>query len=98
MLTGIPSEHIAAAMRTLSDHYRMTVYLADVKGYSYGEIAAMTGTTTGTVKSRLHRARSRLRVLIAAPQPGRRPEGLATLGRQSLAGSWPAQHPGQHGS
>ena len=77
VLNRIPSEHLAAAMRRLPGHYRITIYLADVEGYSYREIAAITGITPGTVKSRLHRARSRLRLLIAAPAPSQRPEGLA---------------------
>jgi hypothetical protein len=49
----------------------MTVYLADVEGYPYKEIAEMMGTPVGTVMSRLHRARGRLREQLAdrAPHP-----------------------------
>jgi len=47
---------------------RITVYLADAEGYSYRDIAAITGIPVGSVKSRLHRGRGRLRLLIAAQQ------------------------------
>lgn len=77
VLNGLPSQHVAAAMRTLPEHFRVTVYLADVEGYSYPEIAAITGVAAGTVKSRLHRARHRLRVLIVMHQQFRRSGDLA---------------------
>ena len=38
--------------------------LFDVEGYDYGEIAAMTGVSLGTVKSRIHRGRLALRGLL----------------------------------
>ena len=65
-LTGLPSARLAGALRSLPEHYRITLYFADVEGYSYQEVAALTGITVGCVKSRLHRARSRLRELVAA--------------------------------
>jgi RNA polymerase sigma-70 factor (ECF subfamily) len=42
----------------------MTVYFADVEGYRYREIAAMTNVPVGTVMSRLARGRRRLRELL----------------------------------
>lgn len=46
---------------TLPPEQRATLVLSDVQGLSYSEIAQATGTSVGTVKSRLSRARSRLR-------------------------------------
>jgi RNA polymerase sigma-70 factor, ECF subfamily len=62
---------IAQALLDLPETFRMTVYLADVEGYPYKEIAEIMGTPVGTVMSRLHRARGRLRQQLAgrAPQP-----------------------------
>jgi RNA polymerase sigma-70 factor (ECF subfamily) len=49
--------------------FRTTVYLADIEGYPYKEIAEMMGTPVGTVMSRLHRGRGRLREALAARAP-----------------------------
>lgn len=46
---------------TLPPEQRATLVLSDVQGLSYSEIAQATGTSVGTVKSRLSRARARLR-------------------------------------
>jgi RNA polymerase sigma-70 factor (ECF subfamily) len=48
-------------IRALPDDQRVAAVLSDVEGLSYDEIAAVTGTALGTVKSRLSRARARLR-------------------------------------
>jgi RNA polymerase sigma-70 factor (ECF subfamily) len=60
---------IAKALLDLPESFRMTVYLADVEGYAYKEIAEIMGTPVGTVMSRLHRARSRLREQLASRAP-----------------------------
>ncbi len=60
-LARFTDSSIISALRELPRDFRVTVYLADVEGYSYREIAAIMGCPTGTVMSRLHRARSRLR-------------------------------------
>jgi RNA polymerase sigma-70 factor, ECF subfamily len=64
-------DEIARALLDLPEAFRITVYLADVEGYPYKEIAEIMGTPVGTVMSRLHRARGRLREALAdrAPQP-----------------------------
>ena len=49
------------ALATLSDDHRLVVLLHDVEGYKLQEIHELTGDPVGTLKSRLHRARSRLR-------------------------------------
>lgn len=55
---------LEAALRTLPDDWREVVILADVQGLDYVEVAAVTGVPVGTVKSRLSRARGRLREVI----------------------------------
>ncbi|MDL2323853.1 sigma-70 family RNA polymerase sigma factor [Ruminococcaceae bacterium OttesenSCG-928-A16] len=51
-------------VRTLPEKYRTVVYLYYFEGYSTAEIAALLETRQGTVESRLHRARAKLRVLL----------------------------------
>lgn len=54
------------AIAALPECYRATVYLADVEGYPYCEIAELLDVPIGTVMSRLHRARRKLRKQLAA--------------------------------
>ncbi len=56
------------ALSQLSEDQRVVVVLSDVEGLSYEEIATTTGVQLGTVKSRLSRARSRLRELLQQRQ------------------------------
>jgi RNA polymerase sigma-70 factor, ECF subfamily len=57
---------ILSALRELPQEFRTTIWLADVEGYPYREVAALMGTPLGTVMSRLHRARGKLRHSLAA--------------------------------
>jgi RNA polymerase sigma-70 factor, ECF subfamily len=63
----------------------MTVYLADAEGYTYAEIARITGVPLGTVMSRLHRGRKRLRAKLADTWRPGRPGRPATPGQRSRA-------------
>jgi len=54
------------ALRQLSDEHRIVVLLHDTEGYKLAEIQELTGVPVGTVKSRLHRARTRLREILLA--------------------------------
>ncbi len=53
------------ALSQLSDEHRLVVLLHDTEGYKLTEIEALMGVPLGTVKSRLHRARGRLREILA---------------------------------
>jgi RNA polymerase sigma-70 factor (ECF subfamily) len=59
------SIHIERALAALPEDQRTVVLLADVQGCDYQEVAAATGAALGTVKSRLSRARARLRQLMS---------------------------------
>lgn len=50
-----------AALDSLPPEFRMVLILADVEEFSYEEVAEMMGTPIGTVRSRLHRARTMMR-------------------------------------
>ena len=52
---------VQAALETLPEAFRITVIYADIEGLSYEEIADVTNTNIGTVRSRLHRGRRLLR-------------------------------------
>ena len=52
---------IQAGIETLPASQRITLALSDVQGLSYQEIADVTGVSLGTVKSRLARARGKMR-------------------------------------
>ena len=54
------------ALAELSDHHRLVVLLHDTEGYKRTEIQEITGDPVGTLKSRLHRTRARLRELLSA--------------------------------
>lgn len=57
--------HLERALRLLPPDQRTAVVLCDVYGMDYNEVAAMTESALGTVKSRIHRGRLRLRELLA---------------------------------
>jgi RNA polymerase sigma-70 factor, ECF subfamily len=57
--------HLEGALRLLPEDQRIAVVLCDVYGMDYGEVASMTTSPLGTVKSRIHRGRLRLRELLA---------------------------------
>ena len=72
----LPDNDIKAAMQALPAQFREVVYYADVEGFRYKEIAALTNTPRGTVMSRLHRGRRQLRTLLGG--------GVGQVGPEAL--------------
>lgn len=61
-----PANVVTQALNDLQEDRRMVVYLADVEGFAYQEIADIMDTPIGTVMSRLHRGRKELREVLGS--------------------------------
>ncbi|MGK9477299.1 sigma-70 family RNA polymerase sigma factor [Melioribacter sp. OK-6-Me] len=60
----IMNDEIANALAKLPDEFRTIIFLSDIEGYTYEEIADFIDCPVGTVRSRLHRARKMLYYLL----------------------------------
>jgi RNA polymerase sigma-70 factor (ECF subfamily) len=82
-LERLPDSDVKDALQQLPDDFRMAVYLADVEGFAYKEIAEIMETPVGTVMSRLHRGRRMLRDLLSDYAKDR---GMAAAGARDKSG------------
>lgn len=65
-LDAVPDHGLRRALAELRPEMRLSLWLAYAEGYTYTEIAEITGVPRGTVMSRLHRGRERVRALLVA--------------------------------
>jgi RNA polymerase sigma-70 factor (ECF subfamily) len=83
-LENLPDSDIKSALQEIPEEFRIAVYLADVEGFSYKEIADIVEVPAGTVMSRLHRGRKLLREKLAdyAKELGYSTEGKSKKGEK----------------
>jgi RNA polymerase sigma-70 factor (ECF subfamily) len=83
-LENLPDSDIKRALQEIPEEFRIAVYLADVEGFSYKEIANIVEVPAGTVMSRLHRGRKLLREKLAdyAKELGYSTEGKSKKGEK----------------
>jgi RNA polymerase sigma-70 factor (ECF subfamily) len=68
-LEHLADSDILSALRGLPPEFRAAIYLADIEGYPCKDVAEIMGTPIGTVMSRLHRGRGKLRQKLASYAP-----------------------------
>jgi RNA polymerase sigma-70 factor (ECF subfamily) len=69
MLRGCLEEPVQKGLLAMTPEFRTAVLLADVEGLAYDEVAAIMGTSVGTVRSRIHRGRKQLRHYLVKHAP-----------------------------
>lgn len=92
-LDSLGDSEIMRALAALPVAFKTAIYLADVQGYRYDEIAEIMHTPVGTVMSRIHRARAMLRAGLRAKPQARQPKARQPKAQQPPARQAPAAGP-----
>jgi RNA polymerase sigma-70 factor (ECF subfamily) len=71
---------IESAINSLPEDQRLALILCDVEGYAYDEIAQITESAMGTVKSRISRARKRVQAYLLASRSELLPSAYRPMG------------------
>jgi RNA polymerase sigma-70 factor (ECF subfamily) len=66
LLENFSGDQIIKAMSNLPEDQRLTLYLTDVEGLDHEEVSEIMEVAVGTVKSRVSRARARLKTMLSA--------------------------------
>jgi RNA polymerase sigma factor (sigma-70 family) len=64
LILDAEQQRLVSAMDQLGEDHRVVIILADIEGYSFKEMEDILDCPQGTLKSRLHRARARLREIL----------------------------------
>ena len=75
LLAPLLSEEVQGALDSLPPDFRAAVLLCDVEQMEYGEIAQILQVPVGTVRSRIHRARTQMRQWLEKADRGRNQDG-----------------------
>lgn len=86
LMEAVMDEKLSAALNSLPEVFRVAVWLCDVEGYSYEDIATEMNSSIGTVRSRIHRGRQLLRhAMESANAPKKQRAKRASLSMRKLA-------------
>ncbi|MGE0716882.1 MAG: sigma-70 family RNA polymerase sigma factor [Alphaproteobacteria bacterium] len=84
-LPSVELAELGAAMDRLSASHKEVLLLVAAAGLDHEEAAQVCGCAVGTIKSRLNRARTQLRVVLDGPEESAAPEGEERPSRRAPA-------------
>jgi RNA polymerase sigma-70 factor (ECF subfamily) len=86
VFSRLENEALASAIANLPSDYKEVLMMSDVRGMSYQEISETLGVPIGTVRSRLSRARNRVRRSLFAWRPDAQGSSKMKMNKMVMAG------------